>query len=199
MSLGGNASLLAWFERYHIIKTGPISFKYKTKAAKQYRDKLMAAAFGNSYLLPDLTPTEGVTPMDTTPTTAPGDPELLEEESKGIIETVSGFIEQKLSTVMETANASAAYMEEYAVTSPTVKAFDNKAMAFMDGFVDKVERGAKYTAETGSGFFSTVLSYTPLSCFGVSAEVLEDVREPNVGATEMIPMGENSEELKTPE
>jgi ADP-ribosylation factor GTPase-activating protein 1 len=98
MERGGNERLAEWFDKYHIIKTAPQHFKYRTKAAKQYRDKLMAAAVGETYALPDVSPEEGLTDMDKTPEAADGQAGDVEgnEEDPGMIGKVGEFIEGQI-------------------------------------------------------------------------------------------------------
>ena len=40
MRNGGNANLKAYFSRYKIAPDSPIDYKFKTKAAQYYRDKV---------------------------------------------------------------------------------------------------------------------------------------------------------------
>jgi ADP-ribosylation factor GTPase-activating protein 1 len=45
MRNGGNINLKAFFARYKIAPDAPIDFKFKTKAAQYYRDKVCSSFF----------------------------------------------------------------------------------------------------------------------------------------------------------
>jgi hypothetical protein len=59
LTLGGNQALHEFFEKYQIAFDCPILFKYNTKAAKYYRDKLLAEATSRQIEQPDFNIDEG--------------------------------------------------------------------------------------------------------------------------------------------
>lgn len=51
MRNGGNLNLKRFFERYNIVPDSPLEFKYKTKAAQYYRNKVLLLNLSKKFMI----------------------------------------------------------------------------------------------------------------------------------------------------
>lgn len=56
---GGNDKLTEFLDKFEVVKDTPILFKYNTKAAKRYREQLLASVSASNAEEPDLLHNEG--------------------------------------------------------------------------------------------------------------------------------------------
>jgi hypothetical protein len=174
------------------MKSAPIDFKYTTRAAKQYRDKLIAAALGEPYSEEDLSPEEGVLAIEPiSPDDKDSDPSHARatlmtrdeegpggegtEESKSIFSSVAGAIVSKYTSITDKANVMMTNLDEFGSTNPTIMNLERKTLDVMDGLSNGIRNGAYSAAVRGKGLLSTLASYTPLGCL---TSPLEEEQQP---------------------
>jgi hypothetical protein len=105
MTFGGNQALAHWFKKFCILQSAPISYKYRTKAAYQYREMLAAKAHGKKYDKPEIDPDEAFDTVNISPYDQPAFWEsfAIQNETVKQIESRAMSIMDKITSKVESS------------------------------------------------------------------------------------------------
>jgi hypothetical protein len=163
MSIGGNASLNDWFKKFNLPESSSLDFKYKTKAAKFYRDRLKAMAeeapFNETEPVGDdaLTICEEFVPREPYIPQAPPVPPQQEEPQpqESTFGRIGGMFGSFMSTAASVGSAVASKAAEIKET-PTFQAVSATTSSVVSSTVDVVKSGTASAYEYSKSAASEV-------------------------------------------
>lgn len=140
ITAGGNSSMQSFFNMYDISKNSEIPYKYRTVAAKYYREMLKVMAEGNSCYMVTPSNSEGRELMEEF---RPPEPELPQETRPK--STTLGSIGEMLGSVYSSTVEKSRQVSQQLSKNQTYKAFEET----FSKIGESIKRGAQHTIEYG--------------------------------------------------
>jgi hypothetical protein len=146
MCAGGNAHLNDWFRKYNLPENMSVDFKYKTKAAKFYRERLRAQAEETKFDEPEPSMEDGLTmceeliPKAYVPMNPPPEQRSQPEPEQSTMSRFGGFFGSVVSAASQVGSAVAAKASELK-DNETLKSFGAQTVSALGTAVEGVKSG----------------------------------------------------------